>query len=388
MPNSVETFPQTPRRSLTERVALDIEGVQWLGWKEVSITRAVDAVSGAFDLSLVDRWNPSMQVLPLAPGVRCSIRVGEHGGDELIRGYIDNVKASLSVSDHSLSISGRDASADLVDCAAVHSPGEWRNSSCLALASVLAKPFGVLVRSEAKEGAPLAKHTVEPGETAWECLERALCQRELMAMPDGSGAILITSIGAGRATTALVQGENIIDADVSFDARDRFSEYRVVGQQRSSELVDAQGAASVVGVAKDTALGRYRPYIISGEAPKDVAGAIQRATWEASVRAGRSVSVTITVAGWRQGDGTLWPINAMCRVVLPWLHIEQDLLISKVVYRLSSSGTTTTLTLRSPLAFAQDFSNQTKRSKNKKADLLQGIRELSEAEKERILNGG
>ncbi len=368
-----------------ERIALDIDGVQWLGWEEVTITRAVDAVAGSFELSLADRWVEGMTALPLAPGMRCSIRAGS---DELIRGHIDAVKPSLAATQHAIRVSGRDASADLVDCAALHTPGEWRQITCSRLATALAAPFGVRVRCEGAEGAPLAVHKIEPGETAWECLERGLRQRELMAMPGAGGEIVLVAIGAGRATTALVQGQNVLSAEVEFDARDRFSEYRVLAQQRGSDTVDAAGAASVVATASDPVIGRYRPHVISGETPKDGATARRRAEWEASVRAGRSVSVNVTVQGWRQGDGSLWPLNAMCRVVLPWLRIEQDLMIGKVVHRLSSGGTTTALTLRSPLAFAQEFEKKLKKDKDgKSADLLQGARELSEAEKTRILNG-
>lgn len=373
----------------SESIILDIDGVQWQGWESVSITRAIDSVSGSFELSLSDRWTEVMETLPLAPAMSCSIKVSNGTStDTLIKGYIDTVKSSLNATSHSISVSGRDASADLVDCAAVHSPSEWRGQGCLALATALASPFEVAVTAGANLGDVITVHKVEAGESAWECLERALRQRELLAMPDCNGGIQLATIGAETATSSLVQGENVLSASVIFDARDRFSEYRVLAQQRGSDSIDASAAASVIGVATDDTLGRYRPYVISGEAPKDASSAKTRADWEASVRAGRSVTVNVTVQGFRQSDGTLWPINAMCRVVLPWLRIEQDLLIAKAIYKVSSSGSTTTLTLRSPLAFAQEFeANVTKTKEGKSADLLRGVRELSEAEKEKILRG-
>lgn len=387
----------------SESVVLEIGGILWRGWKEVTITRAVDAVAGAFEVGLADRWQQGMQALPIAASqaVRIATSASSRPGstpDLLIRGYIDAVKPSLGPADASISISGRDASADLVDCAAVHTPGEFRGLRCSQLAAVLAAPFGVGVRCTANEGAPLPVHKIEPGESAWECLERALRQRELLAMPDpasgAGGGILIAALGAGRAATALVQGQNVLSASATFDAKGRFSEYRVLAQNRGSDAEHGDRAAGVLGIARDPAMERYRPRVITGEAPKDAATAQRRADWECSVAAGRSASVEVTVQGWRQGDGALWPLGAMCRVRIPYLRVDQDLMIGKVVHRQGSGGTTTTLTLRSPLAYAQEFEAGAKAAKARGGgkggggDAFAGAVELSKEEQARILAGG
>jgi len=379
----------------SELVSLNIGGIAWKGWEEVALTRAVDAVSGSFEVSLADRWGDDAQALPIAASMPVSIQTVASGSpsaqpDELIRGYIDTVKPSFGATDHKISISGRDASADLVDCAAVHKPGEWKGLSCSRLAEILAAPFGVGVRCLGNEGAAIPVHKIEPGETAWECLERALRQRELLAMPDAKGGILLVSIGAGRATTALIQGQNILSASADYDAKGRFSEYRVLAQNKGSDTESGQSVAAVRGISRDETVGRYRPKVITGEAPKNPATAQRRADWENSVCAGRSSSVEVTVQGWRQADGSLWPLNAMCRVTIPYLFIDQDLMIGKVTHKLGSGGTTTSLTLRSPLAYAQEFEKHLKADKGGKGgegDLLKGAVQLSKDEQAKILAG-
>lgn len=378
----------------SEAVSLNIGGIAWKGWEEVSITRAVDAVSGSFEVGLADRWGDDMRALPIAASMPVSIqtRAGSAPNvqsDELIRGFIDTVKPSFGATEHKISIGGRDASADLVDCAAVHKPGEWKGLTCVRLAEILAAPFSVPVRCLASVGAAIPVHKIEPGETAWECLERALRQRELLAMPDSKGGILLASIGTGRATTALVQGQNILSASADYDAKGRFSEYRVLAQNKGTDGEHGDKAAAVLGIACDPTVGRYRPHVITGESPKDAATANRRAAWEASVRAGRSVSVDVTVQGWRQGDGSLWPLNAMCRVTIPFLYIDQDLMIGKVTHKIGPGGTTTSLTLRSPAAYAQEFEKHIKADKGKggEGDLMKGALELSKAEQAEILAG-
>jgi len=377
----------------SEIVSLEIGGIAWKGWTEVSITRAVDAVSGAFELSLTDRWSHDQVTLPIMASQPVSIktRASAAGSAEsqLIRGYIDTVAPKVGTTSHMISISGRDASEDLVDCAAVHKPGHWKGLTCSRLAEILAAPFGVSVRCTAAQGAAIPVHKIEPGETAWECLERALRQRELIAFPDAKGGILIAQIGTGRATTALVQGQNVKDISAKYDAKGRFSEYRVLAQNKGSDSASGDKVAAVVGIAHDNTVGRYRPHVITGESPKDAATSHRRAAWEASVRAGRSFSVDVIVQGWRQGDGSLWPLNAMCRATLPYLRLDQDLMIGKVVHKLGNEGTTTTLTLKSPLAYAQEFEKKIKKEKSGDGgDALKGALELSKAEQAKILAGG
>jgi len=389
--------PATWRCSVpSEIVSLEVNGIAWRGWEEVTITRAVDAVSGQFDVELTDRWSDDLGTLPIAASMPVTIatraEAGSPGSDTdttLIRGYIDTVKTSIAAGQHTISITGRDASADLVDCSAVHKPGEWRHKTCLQLAQILADPFGVPVTLQGDQGAAIPLHKIEPGETAWECLERALRQRELVAMPDANGGILIVSIGTGRTTTGLVFGQNLLSASADFNVKGRYSEYRVLAQNKGSDSEHGAAAAHILAVSFDDTIERYRPKVVTGESPKDTATAKRRADWEASVQAGRSATFEASVQGWRQADGTLWPLNAMCAVVCTPLRVIQDLMVGKVVHKLGSGGTTTALTLRSPLAYAQEFEKKLKKEKTGDGgDALKGTIELSKAEQQKILSGG
>ncbi len=109
-------------------IALRIDGVDWTWWKSVEVTRQIDAVAGSFSLALADRWAPGDTAAPLAAGQACEVIIG---GDQVIKGYIDKAAFALAANDHGVSVTGRDASADLVDCSAVHKPGQWRGLDAL-----------------------------------------------------------------------------------------------------------------------------------------------------------------------------------------------------------------------------------------------------------------
>jgi prophage tail gpP-like protein len=67
--------------------------------------------------------------------------------------------------------------------------------------------------------------------------------------------------------------------------------------------------------------------------------------------AAKAVSAQVTVQGWRQGNGELWPVNALVKVDLPWLRLSGEMLITELTHTLNESGTQTHLTLRRKDAF-------------------------------------
>lgn len=340
---------------MPDDIILRIDGVDWTYWTSVQVTRQMDAIAGTFSLSLADKWVGGAQALPIAAGMACQILIG---GEQVIDGYIDQVRPSFSATAHGISVTGRDKSADLVDCAAIHSPGQWLNCTVLQLAQALASPFGVNVTAEGDVGAPIASFKLEEGETAFEALDRALRQRELMACPDGKGGMVLLKAGAGKASGSLRQGENILSAEGQFDMADRFSDYIVKGQKPGTDKGWGKDACAVRGQYRDQAVQRYRPMLIRAEQSGDSSNAHQRAAWECSVRAARAVTVTATVQGFRQQgvgreqSGPLWQLNQMADVDLPYLRISQRLLVAGVEFRRdATSGSTTRLTLRDPAAF-------------------------------------
>lgn len=339
----------------TEHVTLRIEGVDWKGWTSCQITRSVDTIAGGFALGLTDRWEPGQKAMPLAAGMRCVLfsSCGSGAPTPLISGFIDKTSFTLSATSHTVTAEGRDSSGDLVDCAAVHRPGQWLRLDAAQLAAILGQPFGVGVSVAAgvNPGGVFPTFKVEPGESAFDALSRALKQRELLCLPDGAGGLVLTKIGQEKASTALIQGINILSAAVTFDLGERYSDYIVQGQRQGSDA--AYGAAcSVRGETRDEGVTRYRPYLLRAEQQGDAGYMRKRAVWEKTLRAAKSTAVNITVQGWRQDDGTLWPLGGLVDCELPWLGIAQELCITRLVLgRDARNGTTARLELKDPDAF-------------------------------------
>lgn len=353
--SSVSRYPVDP-------LILQINGVDWTGWTSCEFTAQVDAIAASFSVTATDPWADGARVLPIAAGMECQIFIDKPvQANRLLTGYIDKVSPSFSASDHGVTISGRSKSADMVDCSAVQQPGHWIGLDVFQLGTELAKPFGITVQKlpGADMGAPFPSFKLEQGETAFEAFNRALKQREILACSSSNGGIFLLEAGAFESTTALVQGENILSASADFDLTDRFSHYLAQGQQPGNDDVYGLAACAVAGNARDAAVTRYRPLIIRPSSNVDAAGARQYAAWESTVRAARSVTVSVTVQGFRQADGSFWSENALTEVDIPYLYLRQKLLISKRTFRQDAQGgSLTVLELKDPKAFTPEPKTQ------------------------------
>lgn len=337
---------------LSEKVELAIGGRLFGGWTGVTISLALDAISGAFALSLSTRDDAAGAPMAVAPDDRCQLRIG---GEAVIDGWVDAVGPSINANEHGIQVDGRDKTGDLADCSAIHKPGSWSNARLETIATELARPFGVAVTAAVSTGAPIRKFALQQGETVQAAIERLLRFRGLIAIASASGDLIITTPSTAAPVATLALGFNIKSANGRFDHRERFSDYIVKGQAQGDDQRSGKAASQVRGEARDAGVRRYRPLLIVAEDQADTASAGTRAKFEAGVRAGRSKGVEIVVAGWRVAPrGQLWRPNMRVRVQCAAAGFPDDiLLVTAVVLKKDGEGTTATLTCAPPEAMAQ-----------------------------------
>lgn len=345
-------------------ITLHVNGLVYGGWKEASVTRALDAIAGSFSLDVMDRWDANAQPWQIMPGDECVLKIG---GQPLITGYVDAASPSYSAGSHAIHIAGRDKTCDLVDCSAVVKSYELRGVRLEDIAAQLAAPFGLRVVTQASTGEKFPSFAIQPGETCFEAIQRAARQRFMTVTTNGAGDLVIADIGTTRATDKLVEGENIKEASASYDYTDRFSEYIVKGQAAASDDGTEAARPAVQSAARDDAVRRYRPKVLTSEMGSSEGSAESRAEAEASARAGKSTKISVTVQGWTMSDGNLWPLNALVTLQSPMLLADDvELLISQVEFSVSDSGgTITKLELVKPGTYLLG-KNKGKKGKKKK----------------------
>ena len=334
-------------------VHLIVGGTKYGGWKGVRVTRSIESISGSFDLDVTDRWTDFEAYIPIQREDACRVEVA---GETVIDGYIEKRGISISASMRSLSFSGRDKAAALVDSSVLIERWSFRNASVLHLAAAVCDPLGIRVSVQPGLVLPKApaKTVINPGDTGFQVIERAAQAAGVLVVSDGAGGLVITRAGAARATS-LIEGQNIKEASVDYDGTSRFARYivgtQIAGTDRASGI-----ATRIQGEATDQGVRRpERVLLIRPEAGVTADYARRRADWEARIRAAKAGTVSVTVCGWQQPSGALWPVNALVSIRSPSLGLDGDLLISQVEYSIDDGGgEVTKLSLVRPDAFTPE----------------------------------
>jgi prophage tail gpP-like protein len=330
-------------------VTLTVNGTTYGGWKTISIMLSMESLSGVFELGISEKWPGQNVPHGIQYGDECVLKIGN---DILITGYVDQVQIDYDKENHGITVSGRDKAGDLVDSSALNKPGTWNGRNLLQIAADITAPFGIPVKADVSLGKPFKKFAIEPGESAYEALERLAKMRAVLIISDGHGGLLITRAGTRKAQTVIKVGENVQASNATFDYTNRFSEILVKGQTQGDDHTPASVFTGPRGIALDPEVKRYRPLLIMAESQAITQQCKERAAWEVAVRKGKSTSIEYTIPGWRQGNGKLWQMNSLVFVSDPILKLNGTLLISGVKYQVDEqSGTMTVLTVTKPDAF-------------------------------------
>jgi prophage tail gpP-like protein len=333
---------------LRDSVTLDVAGVRYGGWTEVTIRRGLEQLAGAFEVAVTERWPNEPRRRPIRAGEACKVAIG---GEVVITGWVDEVRASYDARQHRVAFRGRDAAGDLVDCSAPL--GQREAATYGELVSWLASPFKVPVKLEVRD-VPLPRPiTIDPGDTVFDVIERVSRAVAMLVVSDGRGGLLITRAEvAARVPDRLELGRNIVGAEGLVSILERFSELTVYGQRLGNDEISGEDTTEMVGRARDLSIARYRPLkVVSEMMPQGDAQLQQRAEWEVRHREGRGQRATISVQGWRHAGGSLWQPNTLLAVNDAFLGLNRELLVVGVEFRLDGAGTRSVLTLTDRAAF-------------------------------------
>lgn len=317
---------------------LSVNGRRYGGWKSVRISLGMEEIAGGFDLSFTDKWPGQSEVWPILPGDECRVYIGE---TPVITGYVDDFNPSYDDASHSIQVTGRDKTGDLVDCSAIYKSGEWSNRKLDRIISDICAPFGITVLVETEVGSAFKKFAIQEGESAYETIERAARMRGVLLTSNGLGNLVLCRAGNETIKTSLVKGKNIESASGRFSIKDRFSKYIIKGQNPGDDNTSTSHNSATKAEATDSEIKRYRPLIVitdqgDGSTYKD------RGAWERNVRAGRGGRVTYTVSGWEHGEG-IWQPNKLVYVRDDYVGVADTLITARVTLLLDESGSRTEL---------------------------------------------
>lgn len=328
-------------------IILNVAGTQYAGWMGLRVSLGITQLANCFQFAVTERWSGQDTPRPIRNGQPASV---QFEGETIIKGWIDDVNPAYDANRHGVDITGRDATGDLADCAAIYQSGSWSNRTIAQIAANLAAPFKIPVKVLTHVGAPFPNFRIEPGETVAALLDRASRFRGVLFMSDGLGNLLITQPAIDKAPADLVLGQNIVSARGASSWRNRFSKYIVKAQMMGTDETFGEAVAGPTASASDPVVTRYRPKLTMAEEQADQAACQIRANWERTVMAARSKEIIYTVKGWK-ANGKRWKPNALVTVNDPCMGISDTRLIAQVDYIQDADGKRTDLTITGKDAF-------------------------------------
>jgi prophage tail gpP-like protein len=376
----------------TRRVTLAVGGQVFDAWTRVEIVRDLTEISGSFSLEYADTFR-ARRTLPALEGIAraatTELRQGQPAkiaidNETVLLGWIDDVTLSIEGDSLRATVSGRDRTGDLVDCAAApDGPAEYRNLTLTQIAERICAPFGIPVRAEVDVGAPFPKFSIDVAETAMSALEKAARQRAVLVVSDGIGGLVLTRGGNRRGPAPLRLPGNVMASAATLSWRDRFRDYIVKGQTSGAAggraATPALSAAApplssapapapmptprtptnerrgivMTGRARDEAVTRHRPKVASSKTQSGGVSVQEQADWMMRTARAQSDQVKHTVADWRAGDDArLWRTNELVLVEDRYAGLNGDMLISGVTFQYGEdTGHRAVLSITGPAAF-------------------------------------
>lgn len=334
------------------KVLLTVNGKQYGGWKEVRVTRSMEAIAGGFELEVSEKFPLQNEPWPIRPDDTCTLSID---GTTLITGFVDKRTPSYDHQEHGVQVAGRDRTGDLVDCSVLLKVWSFANQKADQIIAKICAPFGisVSVAPGVTIPPPRGRFPIQPGESCFEAIDRVCRMNGLLPISDGLGGIVLSHAGTDRVDVTLKYGVNIIRARGDFDVSRRFARYVVRGQGTGSDASFGEVVAAVHAESTDAGARAGRVLVLRPEGAVTIKQAQDRCNWEATVRAARTQEFTVTVQGWTQTPGgAVWPINKLVRYTDPMTAVDTDMLIAQTVFQQTiKGGTVTELTLRRPDAF-------------------------------------
>ncbi|EOM3839965.1 phage baseplate assembly protein [Escherichia coli O9,9a:H21] len=339
---------QTAQDNDLDKVSVIVGGKVHSDWSGYGIDSdfLIPADAWSMRLGLPDGIFPE----GVARGVPVQVRIGP---DVVMTGRIDRVSRTVSRDQVSLSVTGRDGAAILVDCASPLLTS--RQASLEEVIAQVVRPLGIKnIELHAESSIRNDKITTEPGERAWDILLRACAGRGLWPWfrPDGTLVIGGPDYTAAPVATLVMrrsgEGNNLLSLTDESSMERSFSRLTVLAQGHahstnnkkelgiidvsSSDSLTVSGDTDTTETELDTGLPEtgqhglqfvvedptvtyYRPQVVVMHDADDLEQVRYRARKMMADARLEGYSLIARVQGHRTSDGVLWEPGQRIHVI-------------------------------------------------------------------------
>lgn len=400
-------------------IVLEVRGIIYTSFDEIEVARSLETLSGSFKFTA---YTDSKDAFPFNVGDACRVFASGKGigldetpagqsrfggqlaqGVPLITGFIDKMVVSYSGRNHSVKITGRDKTSDIVDSTL----GGLDLEGARTLQQIIkgALEAAGITGIEVFDQLPLPPKGLPPGEKVsakfgtrvFDFIETYARKFQTLVTTDGRGNLVLTRADDRPTRFTLYNtftnpdSNNIKQATITSDISKRFRKYVVGSQGNASSggniskatpeelAADLQNTATsslkemveATNFALDDDMRESRTLHIVAESATPTEDCKPRADWQANVNRARSFTYKVTVEGFiHQPTGRVWNLNELVDVQDVFSDIKEPMLIASVKYMLSlKGGSETQLTLMPQDAYSLIASEPVLKKANSSANI-------------------
>lgn len=329
-------------------------------WQTAAVRRSIDTNTGIFSFSSTSESPPSNYPVRAGDSVQVLIN-----GVPKATGFVDQVSASQNKRQHTITVSGRDNTQDLIDSSvpdaakAIVGPVSGvafceRIISALGATIPVTNDSGITI-----EFTDLDFLNADSGMPCMEFLTNFFRKKQVYLIADGNGKLSIFRPSGDQAASSLEHSgspqDNVINYNASWSHQDLYNTYRVRSQDNFgfNLLADYDGnGVDRTGDVIDDSIRTSRYLEVQGEETLFAEETSNRAQEEANIRRARAISYSATVQGTQQRDGSIWDIGLIVKIRDRFAGVSGSFLARSIEYNQDvTGGTTTTMDFASPDAY-------------------------------------
>jgi len=363
-------------------IELEVNSQRFVGWSSISVGRSIEMASGRFQFEALGQ----REGFPISQGAEVKVFVE----DELfISGFIEQISTRYDTENHSVLISGRDKTADLIDS---NLDGEIEINPPFTLAQLAQKVLANIgldldvAVNDVSLLKPFDQDSPGSSETAhraFDVIEQYARKRQALITFDGDNTLIFTR-GSGERIDGFIKhvlgalDNNVKSAEINLDNSERFGKYvfHSIANPSFLGLNDIKKTEENIVERKvkeeDFDIRQSRILQIQAENSTDIADLQERVKWEANIRRARSVSYNYKMQGFKS-ESEIWKPNRIIKVTDDFAGLNNsDFLIKAVEFNFDlNTGSTTDLELVVPDAYSLQVQRPQSEKKADKINVFQ-----------------
>lgn len=329
-----------------------INGEPFFLWKSATVQRSIDSNAGSFRFS--NSSTVPLSNYPVKTGDFVEILIA---GVRKVAGFVDEITGSQDENSHTIEVSGRDNTSDLIDSSIPDGAKVTEGPVSLkALCEKIIDAIGAKIKvintvPDLTDFTSQDLQAAGSGETCMAYLVSFARKKQVYLVPDGSGNLVIFRPDKSlQAVTPLLHkaggvSNNVATYSFRQSQQNRFNQYLCRSQDNFG--FDPFGDYSGEGTdrknsVKDSQIRSSRYLEVQAEESMNDQQCAERASEESNIRRAFGTEYTASVPGVTQSNGELWDFGQFVDVIDEYADISGKFLIKSVEYAIDTDGGTRT----------------------------------------------